>query len=79
MAGNSTITALSQELSHLKGECLDRSLQKIKLLGTEAPFLLPNSMFKGLTDVELPLFEFGDLVCYLVLTTSFYTCEKMKA
>ncbi len=55
-----------------------RYQEKIKLIGSLNPFLLPTN--RGLAALlTLPPVEASDIVSYLVLQTSFLTAKQFKA
>lgn len=55
-----------------------RYREKIKLIGSLDPFLLPTN--RGLAELStLPPVEASDIVSYLVLQTSFLTPKQFKA
>ena len=62
----------------LPEEAKARYKEKIKMIGSFDPFVLPDSG-SCVTPADLPPVEASDLVSYLVLQTSYLTTKQFKA
>ena len=71
---------LSAYAEGLSGQARKRYEEKLLLVGSIDPFLLPTSHGRGLAiPANLPNVEASDIVAYLVLQTSFLTTKQFKA
>ena len=73
-----TMAALSSYADGLSEQAKSRYEEKIQLVGSLDPFLLPTTRSLA-SPAELPPVEASDIVAYLVLQTSFLTTKQFKA
>lgn len=79
MAAAAPVTpALSPYAQLLPDEAKARYKDKIKVVGSLDPFLLPASGSSAIP-TDLPPVEASDIVAYLVLQTSYLTTKQFKA
>ena len=69
------IPVLSEYAKNLESHVKERYVQKISVVGVD-PASLPREQFDS---ENLPPIESTDLLSYLVLETSYYTKEQLKA